>query len=424
MIIYNQGIKYVFLDLECISNEYLQNSNYVLPFEKYLTNVQFYALYTQDEKWHSFISALNGEVLTHIEPIKYTFPKSVFSSIKDLGINILEVLFITSNPNNIHLAHGYHLNTMYFLDRESNVPLERTKLPDCVVGSVSVLDQYLSGQSDGYYNENRACDPNSLNGRMYNADLHHPLNNGITARLYSGGRYFTSGDPRSYLHPLTGKILNFKDGTKVNIGTDLSKIVKINMDYIEKKAKDIDFITSVPAKPGKTDRIKIILENDVMVKYKSKILCDILSVPNDYDQQKKAGGWDNRAQNVNGVFKVNKKISGHVILVDDIITSGSTAMECVKMLLEAGAEKVSILALAVMQTKVDTHSKLLIPCRNCDGEYKLRFNGNDASPFWGCSNYSLSDCRSNLGFFNGCNDLIIREDQHQPHLGWGNVDLF
>ena len=50
-----------------------------------------------------------------------------------------------------------------------------------------------------------------------------------------------------------------------------------------------------------------------------------------------------------GIYEVKNKekiIDKNVIIFDDIYTTGSTLNECKKVLLEAGAKKVGILALA------------------------------------------------------------------------------
>lgn len=60
-------------------------------------------------------------------------------------------------------------------------------------------------------------------------------------------------------------------------------------------------------------------------------------------------GRDKRKTNVDGAFKVvePEAVNGKaVILVDDILTTGSTAGECCKVLKEAGAEKVYVAAVA------------------------------------------------------------------------------
>lgn len=56
-----------------------------------------------------------------------------------------------------------------------------------------------------------------------------------------------------------------------------------------------------------------------------------------------------RRQNVRGAFKVRHKNAFahlHVLLVDDVMTSGATADECARMLKKAGAGRVSVLTLA------------------------------------------------------------------------------
>jgi len=54
-----------------------------------------------------------------------------------------------------------------------------------------------------------------------------------------------------------------------------------------------------------------------------------------------------RRQNLKGVFITKRKFPGmSLLLVDDVMTTGSTVNECSKELLRAGAEKVSVLTLA------------------------------------------------------------------------------
>ena len=49
-----------------------------------------------------------------------------------------------------------------------------------------------------------------------------------------------------------------------------------------------------------------------------------------------------RIKNVKGAFEVLKPVSGHVVIIDDVMTTGSTAHELAKTLLQAGASNVDV----------------------------------------------------------------------------------
>ena len=51
-----------------------------------------------------------------------------------------------------------------------------------------------------------------------------------------------------------------------------------------------------------------------------------------------------RAENVKNTFVCPEPLSGTVLLIDDVLTTGSTGLECRRALLQAGAEQVIVIS--------------------------------------------------------------------------------
>jgi ComF family protein len=49
-----------------------------------------------------------------------------------------------------------------------------------------------------------------------------------------------------------------------------------------------------------------------------------------------------RLKNIKGAFEVVRPVSGHVVIIDDVMTTGSTAHELAKTLRQAGADRVEV----------------------------------------------------------------------------------
>jgi len=118
---------------------------------------------------------------------------------------------------------------------------------------------------------------------------------------------------------------------------------------------DIDIIVPVPLHPARqrkrgynqSEYIAYGLSEATKVAVKNNIIRRIEQT----DSQTKRGRYE-RWENVKGLFFVPEpqEIRGkHILVVDDVITTGSTMEACVNALHEAGEVKVSIVALAAAQ---------------------------------------------------------------------------
>ena len=79
------------------------------------------------------------------------------------------------------------------------------------------------------------------------------------------------------------------------------------------------------------------------------VAIETLSKPHDVRAQSELSGLDERNANISGAYEAtdSELIEGKcVLLIDDIVTTGSTLAECAKVLLEAGAKRVICAALA------------------------------------------------------------------------------
>jgi ComF family protein len=135
------------------------------------------------------------------------------------------------------------------------------------------------------------------------------------------------------------------------IGYELGRIYGLSLKA-SGFTKDIDLIIPVPLHPGKK-RIRGFNQSETI----SKGIADATHLPVDIESlarvmvsatQTKRSRYE-RWTNVEGIFRIIEPqtiISKHVLLVDDVITTGSTIESCANELLKIEGVKVSVVALA------------------------------------------------------------------------------
>lgn len=135
------------------------------------------------------------------------------------------------------------------------------------------------------------------------------------------------------------------------IGTELGAIYGVSLKNSGFTA-DIDMIIPIPLHPSRERKRGFNQSNIICEGISSvtglKVETDALVRPVKTQTQTKRSRYD-RWTNVEGIFRVAdpEKLRGkHVLLVDDVITTGSTIESCVNELAKIGEIRISVVALA------------------------------------------------------------------------------
>jgi hypothetical protein len=94
---------------------------------------------------------------------------------------------------------------------------------------------------------------------------------------------------------------------------------------------------------------------------------------------------ERRAANL-GRFRSRPLRGESVLLIDDVITSGSQTDACREELIRAGAGSVTVLALAATQNRLPER------CPRCGAILRVYYRRRDGRPFIGCSAFFRTGC--------------------------------
>lgn len=238
------------------------------------------------------------------------------------------------------------------------------------------------------------------------------------------GRYFPVSDVRHEKHQLTRRILKAKECDPR--GHILAQALGDALHKLALRNPTIDIITRVPPKQSRpNDHVRWLLRKGCRsadTKFgdnpslESRFNLDVLCCARDYPPQKDARSYENRDDNVKGAFKCITDVRAkHVVIVDDILTSGSTMAECARQVLNAGARSVTALVLAKNQNVVHAFSlDLACDVVGCSGTLHPIFKNTDPyAMFWGCSKFREDGCSGGKRYYEGLalsNQLNTRDD--------------
>ncbi|WP_339253543.1 hypothetical protein [Paenibacillus sp. FSL P2-0136] len=338
--------------------------------------------------------------------------------LRDNSIEPFEAVYITGDSQEEYNDLG--ISTILIMNDET--PLNKNNLSDHCVKDIPSLIKGLKGKNYGYFGELWAHGVGGKGGYYLNT-LSHELIPSVVTDLVVFGRYFVSNDSRAYIHPFSQLILQMKNGYAKQMKS-ISELFASSINHLYKLGLDVDTITVVPPKLNKKNVLLEVINNSKNLGDESLNngieVAELLFLKENYKPQKEVGNHTNRFVNVKDKFKTKKSVDGHILLVDDIITSGATALECAKVLYEAGADKVTVLAFGASQSKSGAQSLDHIPCKSCeDGEYKMRFG---KTAFYGCNKWP--NCDSTLNYEDGRRQYNASRKLQSDPFGSEDEDLF
>lgn len=157
--------------------------------------------------------------------------------------------------------------------------------------------------------------------------------------------YYTKGSKyQRILHQL-------KYNGKKHIGFEMGKI--FGSELINTSFSQVDIIHSVPLHYRKLKKRGYnqseLIAKGISEKLKKPLLTDAIVKEVETDTQTKRSRFE-RWENVQGIFKVRKQkeiLNKHILLIDDVVTTGSTLEACANAVLEVPGTVVSIATLGV-----------------------------------------------------------------------------
>ena len=352
-------LRLIILDCDSLNQAYID-----FPYRQYLPDIEIVKINPQSQDQ-------NIEIKYFMEDI-----------LKAMRCQSYETILISGDMTYLKEIMTVHIGTLLI----GHIQQKDLKyMPDFVIDSIDLLADVLLGQNKGYSGEVFAFE--NKKGSLLSCQTEIVADDGkrYLTELYFGGRYYPEKHQYLLDDPLSFMILKFKHVYVDIMDTFFDEAIM----EIRKKEK-IDALTYIPPKPQDIEKkrfqrfLSLKLERNAQ---DGLMLKDLLLCQCDFSQ--KGNDLAERRQTVKGVFRVKGDVKGkNIILIDDVFSSGSTMLEAMKTLYEAGANKVIALAIAVSQMTESplTYQKLV--CSHCQEPMELVYYRKTHKLLFGCPHYS------------------------------------
>ncbi|NQD67275.1 ComF family protein [Bacillus haikouensis] len=357
----------------------------------------------------AFIVKYNDPVPTFISNqllIEESLSDSVFGTTIQNVVNSMQVpskkiVFVSKDQDIIKSILPHPVGTILINDR--NITYQDIGFfPDQKITRIEELPSALN-TNYGYFSEIRSTlvgknrNPIGSKGIFFTFKMERE---DTSVDIYALGRYYGSQHHLFHVHQLSKRINKSKKDDSQNIL--FSNIFEPIINKIDLEFHKVDGITRVPSRPSKKDRLLPII-NRLSERLNIPNFSEVISCPVEYPSHKVLGK-EERFDNVKGKFKVSRLPlieNKHIVLIDDVFTTGATVYECAKELYQNGVGRVTVVVLAVNQYQNDTFSHRRLLCPQCEEEMTLWINKSKNSAFFGHIDFKNNSCKNTEFYLNG-----------------------
>jgi len=198
------------------------------------------------------------------------------------------------------------------------------------------------------------------------------------------GRYFTPEDvDRHPGHALSTLVLQAKSDEAA--ARRVGEVLSLLRERPSWRRQRPELVVSVPPRPGQEfDRFAVV-RAALAAAFEARDGAGVLAMLFDVPGYKQMAPDERRAANL-GRFRSRPLSGERVLLIDDVITSGSQTDGCREELMRAGAGSVTVLALAATQNRLPEQ------CPRCGASLRVYYRRRDGRPFIGCSAFFRTGC--------------------------------
>ena len=320
----------------------------------------------------------------------------------DLDTDENGVLIISNDTDHVKYFVESGFSTVYLRTENGELDLDFSAMPD-EIWEYSDFNNFVDNPNLRMtYPAELTGFPNDFQLRTklirFPEKLSIPNSNSVADVIFTG-RYYKLKDNRHYNHPSSRAILGLKNDYSNQPTVAKHRIGQL-IDFYLRNDSTVSHIVFVPPRPGKTSRF---IGVEKFVKSTIKLEYDLLRSIDNYKSPKRVNEFEDKYKHIEGKIKCQSEVSGHVLLMDDVFTSGATTAECARVLYEKGASKVTILPLAFTQHYNYYEQSVMPVIFNSDGnEYHIRFQNDSHQVFW-------SSKKDNGGFASEDFDIINEE---------------